>query len=162
MEQAIHPRARIPHARLRHIALGVIALVGATQAQAQAQAQRANTEATAENTVVVTGFRESLNNALNIKKNSDGIIDIIKAEDISKFPDANLAESMQRVPGVSVAQGDGGEGKQITVRGLNAGFTRVRINGIEGTTATGASDINGSTTWPAPAARSHGADHATA
>ena len=95
--------------------------------------------------MVVTGFRESLNSALNIKKNSDGIIDVIKAEDIGKFPDANLAESMQRVPGVSVAQGDGGEGKQITVRGLNAGFTRVRINGIEGTTATGASDINGST-----------------
>jgi TonB-dependent receptor len=133
--------------RLRRIALGVIALVGATQAQAQAQSQtqRQSAEAAAENTVVVTGFRESLNSALNIKKNSDGIIDIIKAEDVSKFPDANLAESMQRVPGVSVTQGDGGEGKQITVRGLNAGFTRVRINGIEGTTATGASDINGST-----------------
>jgi TonB-dependent receptor len=131
------------------VALGVLALIGATQAQAQAQAQNADKaikqDATDPNTVVVTGFRESLNSALNIKKNSDGIIDVIKAEDVSKFPDANLAESMQRVPGVSVAQGDGGEGKQITVRGLNAGFTRVRINGIEGTTATGASDINGST-----------------
>ena len=49
------------------------------------------------------------------------------------------------MPGVSLARGDGGEGKQITVRGLDAGFTRVRINGIEGVTATGASDINGST-----------------
>jgi iron complex outermembrane receptor protein len=76
---------------------------------------------------------------------SDGIVDVIKAEDIAKFPDANLAESLQRVPGVSLTRGDGGEGKQITVRGLNAGFTRVRINGIEGVTATGASDINGST-----------------
>lgn len=149
MVRVIHERAGVPGARLRLVALGVLALVGASQAQAQAQAQKddggKNPEVTAENTVVVTGFRESLNNALNIKKNSDGIIDIIKAEDISKFPDANLAESMQRVPGVSVAQGDGGEGKQITVRGLNAGFTRVRINGIEATTATGASDINGST-----------------
>jgi iron complex outermembrane receptor protein len=70
---------------------------------------------------------------------------VIKAEDIAKFPDANLAESLQRVPGVALARGDGGEGKQITVRGLNAGFTRVRINGIEGVAATGASDINGST-----------------
>ncbi|SFV16231.1 TonB-dependent receptor [Pseudoduganella namucuonensis] len=145
MVQATHRGAHIPNTRLRHMALGAIALVAATQAQAQAQTQRASTEVAAENTVVVSGFRESLNNALNIKKNSDGIIDIIKAEDVSKFPDANLAESMQRVPGVSVAQGDGGEGKQITVRGLNAGFTRVRINGIEGTSATGASDINGST-----------------
>ncbi len=129
--------------RLRRIALAAAALAAATHAHAQTQP--ASTEPAAENTVVVTGFRESLNSALNIKKNSDGIIDVIKAEDIGKFPDANLAESMQRVPGVSVAQGDGGEGKQITVRGLNAGFTRVRINGIEGTTATGASDINGST-----------------
>jgi TonB-dependent receptor len=147
MVRVIDDRAGVPHTRLRLIALGVLALAGAAQAQAQAQKDESgkNPEVTAENTVVVTGFRESLNNALNIKKNSDGIIDIIKAEDVSKFPDANLAESMQRVPGVSVAQGDGGEGKQITVRGLNAGFTRVRINGIEGTTATGASDINGST-----------------
>ncbi len=95
--------------------------------------------------VVVTGFRASLNSALNTKKNADGIVDVIKAEDIAKFPDANLAESLQRVPGVALARGDGGEGKQITVRGLNAGFTRVRINGIEGVAATGASDINGST-----------------
>ncbi|MBD8529952.1 MULTISPECIES: TonB-dependent receptor [unclassified Massilia] len=149
MHTTRHARAVLPAARLRHIALGAMALVAATQAhaqtQAQAQPQAESTEAAADNVVVVKGFRESLNNALNIKKNSDGIIDIIKAEDVSKFPDANLAESMQRVPGVSVAQGDGGEGKQITVRGLNAGFTRVRINGIEGTTATGASDINGST-----------------
>ena len=129
--------------RLRRIALAAAAFAAAGHAQAQAQPAAA--PPAAENTVVVTGFRESLNSALNIKKNSDGIIDVIKAEDIGKFPDANLAESMQRVPGVSVAQGDGGEGKQITVRGLNAGFTRVRINGIEGTTATGASDINGST-----------------
>jgi TonB-dependent receptor len=135
------PSARPP--RLRRIALAAAAFAAAGHAQAQAQPAAA--PPAAENTVVVTGFRESLNSALNIKKNSDGIIDVIKAEDIGKFPDANLAESMQRVPGVSVAQGDGGEGKQITVRGLNAGFTRVRINGIEGTTATGASDINGST-----------------
>ncbi|HEX8604591.1 MAG TPA: TonB-dependent receptor, partial [Pseudoduganella sp.] len=76
-------------------------------------------------------------------KSSDGILDVIKAEDIAKFPDANLAESLQRVPGVSLARGEGGEGRQITVRGLNAGFTRVRINGIEGMSMTGASDING-------------------
>jgi len=139
MAREIHIR----QTRLRQVALAVTTLVLATQAQAQAQKQ--GNEASPENTVVVSGFRESLNNALNIKKNSDGIIDVIKAEDVSKFPDANLAESMQRVPGVSVTQGDGGEGKQITVRGLNAGFTRVRINGIEGSTATGASDINGST-----------------
>ncbi|MCG2583401.1 TonB-dependent receptor [Massilia sp. TS11] len=125
--------------RLTQVQLGVLAMLGALQAQAQQVPQPE------DNTVIVTGFRASLNNALNTKKNADGIVDVIKAEDIAKFPDANLAESLQRVPGVSLARGDGGEGKQITVRGLNAGFTRVRINGIEAVTATGASDINGST-----------------
>jgi TonB-dependent receptor len=130
------------------ISVAVLAMLGSLQAQAQeadkdaGPAQAANKD---ESVVVVTGFRASLNSALNLKKNSDGIVDIIKAEDIAKFPDANLAESLQRVPGVALARGDGGEGKQITVRGLNAGFTRVRINGIEGVTATGSSDINGST-----------------
>ena len=123
------------------LVLGVLAMISALQAHAQ----EAKDTPAADPSVVVTGFRASLNSALNIKKNSDGIVDVIKAEDIAKFPDANLAESLQRVPGVSLTRGDGGEGKQITVRGLNAGFTRVRINGIEGVTATGASDINGST-----------------
>jgi TonB-dependent receptor len=124
------------------IVLGILALTAGAAAQAQEAKDKAADEGPV---VVVTGFRASLNSALNTKKNSDGIIDVIKAEDIAKFPDANLAESLQRVPGVSLTRGDGGEGKQITVRGLNAGFTRVRINGIEGVTATGASDINGST-----------------
>ncbi|MFP5393498.1 MAG: TonB-dependent receptor, partial [Gammaproteobacteria bacterium] len=127
------------------IALGVIGLIAAMQAQAQAQTTTPSPAPQADAVVEITGFRASLNSALTLKKNSDGIVDVIKAEDIAKFPDANLAESMQRIPGVSLARGDGGEGKQITVRGLNAGFTRVRINGIEGVTATGASDINGST-----------------
>lgn len=124
-----------------------IALAVLTLASSLAQAQQNSADATDNvvNQVNVTGFRASLNSALNTKKNSDGIVDVIKAEDVAKFPDANLAESLQRVPGVSLTRGDGGEGKQITVRGLNAGFTRVRINGIEGVTATGASDINGST-----------------
>jgi TonB-dependent receptor len=124
--------------------LGVLAAIGA---QAQTTTPPAPQAPAADDTTViyVPGFRASLNSALNIKRNSDGIVDVIKAEDIAKFPDANLAESLQRVPGVSLTRGDGGEGKQITVRGLNAGFTRVRINGIEGVTATGASDINGST-----------------
>ena len=131
---------------------GVLAAMAAMATSSHAQTSSAEPAATtpaaaqsADSVVVVTGFRASLNSALNTKRASDGIIDVIKAEDIAKFPDANLAESLQRVPGVSLTRGDGGEGKQITVRGLNAGFTRVRINGIEGVTATGASDINGST-----------------
>ncbi len=93
--------------------------------------------------IVVTGFRASLDSALGMKRQEAAAIDSIVAEDIGKFPDSNLAESMQRVPGVALARGDGGEGRNISVRGLGAGFTRVRINGMEGTSQTGSSDIYG-------------------
>jgi len=93
--------------------------------------------------IVVTGFRESLRSALIQKRNETAAIDTIVAEDIGKFPDSNLAESMQRIPGVALARGDGGEGRNISVRGLGAQFTRVRINGMEGTSQTGSSDIYG-------------------
>ena len=94
-------------------------------------------------TVIITGFRQSLDSALEIKRQSAGAVDSIVAEDIGKFPDANLAESMQRIPGVALARGDNGEGRNISVRGLGAGFTRVRINGMEGASQTGSSDIFG-------------------
>lgn len=116
---------------------------GGQPAQAQDQPVEPAAPPEAASVVTITGFRASLDSALSTKKNADGIVDVIKAEDIAKFPDANLAESLQRVPGVSLARGEGGEGRQITVRGLNSGFTRVRINGIEGMSMTGASDING-------------------
>jgi iron complex outermembrane receptor protein len=93
--------------------------------------------------VVVTGFRGSLNAALEEKRNESAAVDSIVAEDIGKFPDSNLAESMQRVPGVTLSRGDGGEGRNISVRGLGPAFTRVRINGMEGAAQTGSSDIYG-------------------
>ncbi len=93
--------------------------------------------------VVVTGFRGSLNTALGQKREATAAIDSIVAEDIGKFPDSNLAESMQRIPGVTLSRTDGGEGRNISVRGLGAGLTRVRINGMEGASQTGSSDIYG-------------------
>ena len=68
--------------------------------------------------VVVTGFRGSLNTALGQKREATAAIDSIVAEDIGKFPDSNLAESMQRIPGVTLSRTDGGEGRNISVRGL--------------------------------------------
>ncbi|TFW31150.1 TonB-dependent receptor [Massilia horti] len=93
-------------------------------------------------TVVVTGLRASLESALNAKRTENSIVDVIKAEDIGKFPDTNLAESLQRVPGVAIDR-DAGEGRSITVRGLGQDFTRVRINGIEGLATTGGTDSSG-------------------
>jgi iron complex outermembrane recepter protein len=80
--------------------------------------------------VVVTGFRRSLGAALLRKQRSTGQVDAIVADDIADFPDLNLAESLQRVPGVAITRVNG-EGNQITVRGLSGLYTRVRVNGIE-------------------------------
>lgn len=92
--------------------------------------------------VVVTGYRGSLALALDEKREQNGVVDVIKAEDVAKFPDSNLAESLQRLPGVVVAR-DGGEGRSISVRGLGPDYTRVRVNGLEAqTTSNGFEGIN--------------------
>lgn len=98
--------------------------------------------ASAVQEVVVTGFRASIASAIHVKRDEVGIVDALKADDIASFPDNNLAEALQRIPGVSIDR-DGGEGRTITVRGLNPSFTRVLVNGIEGQAATGGSDNSG-------------------
>jgi TonB-dependent receptor len=94
------------------------------------------------NEVVVTGFRQSLTAALGAKRNDTGIVDVIVAEDIADFPDQNLAESLQRIPGVAIDR-DAGEGRQVTVRGLGGDFTRVRLNQLEALATTGGTDSSG-------------------
>ena len=122
--------------------VSALAIASTMMIGASAAAQEQPDQQTAAD-IVVTGFRASLDSALGLKRQEAAAIDSIVAEDIGKFPDSNLAESMQRVPGVALARGDGGEGRNISVRGLGAGFTRVRINGMEGTSQTGSSDIYG-------------------
>jgi TonB-dependent receptor len=78
--------------------------------------------------IIVTGVRASLEAAAAIKRNSVGVVDAISAEDIGKFPDTNLAESLQRIPGVSIDRRNG-EGSQVTVRGFGPAFNLVTING---------------------------------
>ncbi|WCT75310.1 TonB-dependent receptor [Sphingomonas naphthae] len=92
--------------------------------------------------IVVTGFRASLNTALGMKRNETSSIDAIKAEDIAEFPDLNLAESLQRIPGVTINRVNG-EGRNISVRGLGPEYTRVRINGMEAIGTTGGTDNSG-------------------
>ncbi|WP_426276285.1 TonB-dependent receptor [Sphingomonas sp. FW199] len=89
--------------------------------------------------IVVTGYRASLRNAIDLKRTSTVQIDAITAEDIADFPDNNLAESLQRLPGVSVDR-DNGEGRSITVRGLGGDFNRTRLNGLEALSTAGAND----------------------
>lgn len=134
----------------RPLALSPVALAAAlatlpaTAAWAQAATAPAADAKAAQQleTVTVTGIRASLESALNKKREESGIVDVIRAEDIGKFPDTNLAESLQRVPGVVIDR-DAGEGRQITVRGLGGDFTRTRINGIEGLATTGGTDSSG-------------------
>jgi len=105
----------------------------------QAPAATAATPQTAEvDEIVVTGFRSSLNAARDIKRAAVGTQDVIVADDIAAFPDLNLAESLQRVPGVAITR-DAGEGRQISLRGLGPDFTRTQLNGMEvlGNTSSG-------------------------
>ncbi|MET0809241.1 MAG: TonB-dependent receptor, partial [Pseudoxanthomonas sp.] len=109
-----------------------------------ALAQDAGTNPTDLDTVTVTGYRASVEKALDIKRGEAGVVDAIVAEDIGKFPDLNLAESLQRIPGVVITR-EAGEGRNISVRGLGPDFTRVRINGMEALTTVGAGDQSGGT-----------------
>jgi len=126
-------------------AIGILSLAALSwsySATAQQPIDEAPAGSGAIDEVVVTGFRGSLASALEEKRAQSGVVDVIKAEDVAKFPDANLAESLQRLPGVAVAR-DGGEGRSISVRGLGPDYTRVRLNGLESqTTSNGFEGIN--------------------
>jgi TonB-dependent receptor len=82
----------------------------------------------AEEELVVTGIRASLQRSMDVKRDSSGVVDAITAEDIGKFPDSNLAESLQRITGVSIDR-QNGEGFQVTVRGFGPSFNMVTLNG---------------------------------
>ena len=94
-----------------------------------ASAQQADDEVELEE-IVVTGVRGALQRALAQKRDATGIVDAVSAEDIGKFPDINLSESLQRIPGITLNRDDGGRGQAINLRGLSPGFTRVEINGM--------------------------------
>jgi iron complex outermembrane recepter protein len=79
--------------------------------------------------VVVTGIRQSLTRSLDIKRDAANVVDAISAEDIGKFPDSNVAESLQHITGVAITRERGGEGQFITVRGLSEEFNMVTVNG---------------------------------
>ncbi len=90
--------------------------------------------------IVVTGVRASLNSALNTKRSTVEFVDALVAQDFAKFPDSNISEALQRIPGITVEPNAGGdlgssvgEGGTINVRGLQANFTQVQLNGINAT-----------------------------
>lgn len=100
--------------------VGSAAMMTAMMTAAPAMAQD-------EDVVVATGIRSSLKQSLDVKRDSSQVVDAISAEDIGKFPDTNIAESLQRITGVSIDR-DGGEGRFISVRGLGPEFVTVTVN----------------------------------
>ncbi|QWC57282.1 TonB-dependent receptor [Erythrobacter sp. 3-20A1M] len=88
-----------------------------------------------DNVIVVTGIRASLAESQRIKRDAQGVVDAISAEDIGKFPDTNLAESLQRITGVSIDR-QNGEGSTVTVRGFGPEYNLVLLNGRQMPTST--------------------------
>jgi TonB-dependent receptor len=104
------------------ILVGVASLLlTATPAIAQATDQGVET-------VVVTGYRASLQDETNFKRNSIGFNDSVFAEDIGKFPDTDVAEALNRIPGVTINRDVNGEGMDVQIRGLGTNFTRLTLN----------------------------------
>ncbi len=99
-------------------------------AQSDTQAAPQANPSDDQTAVVVTGFRGSLAKARKLKKEADGIKEVIVAEDMAKFPELNLAESLQRLPGVQITR-EAGEGRRVSLRGLGPDFSRVQLNGME-------------------------------
>ncbi|MBR2175151.1 MAG: TonB-dependent receptor [Sphingopyxis sp.] len=111
------------------------ALCSAGQAYAQAApapAPQPPTDEAAEaapgDAIVVTGYRKSIEQSLEQKREANSLIEVITAEDIGKFPDKNVADALQRVPGVIITR-DGGEGSRVSIRGLQSDLTLTLLNG---------------------------------
>ena len=105
-------------------------------------------EAAAENEIVVTGFRQSLQNAQNIKRKSDTFVDVITAEDIGALPDRSVAEALQRVPGINISRFEqrndpdrfSVEGSGVIIRGLP--YVRSELNGRDIFSANGGRELS--------------------
>ena len=108
------------------LAAGVAFALGATASVPAVAQDTGNDEVIEE--VVVVGIRSSLMSSMNTKRSAKGVVDAVTSEDIGQFPDTNLAESMQRIPGVSIDRANN-EGSKVTVRGFGPEFNLVLLNG---------------------------------
>lgn len=116
-----------PALRKTPLALAVSLVVAEQVARAQEGAAPPD-EASVDEVVVVVGIRQSLQKSMEVKRNRDGVVDAITAEDIGAFPDQNLAESLQRISGVAIDRKEG-EGAFVSVRGLGPQFVQTTIGG---------------------------------
>lgn len=107
-------------------------------------APQVDSQGTPAEDIVVTGYRSSLAKSTNAKRASTGFTDSIFAEDIGKFPDTNIAESFNRIPGITITRDITGEGVNVAIRGLGSNFTNVTLNGAPiAVASSGATDAQG-------------------
>ncbi|MDH5332163.1 MAG: TonB-dependent receptor plug domain-containing protein, partial [Aquincola sp.] len=99
---------------------------------AHAQAGPSTAAGTDTQTITVTGIRRGIENAINVKKNQDSIVEAVSAEDIGKLPDSSIAESIARLPGLA-AQRVNGRATEVNIRGLSGDFANTLLNGREQT-----------------------------
>ncbi|WP_019369123.1 TonB-dependent receptor [Sphingomonas sp. HT-1] len=115
-------------------------------APAHAQEAQVSTTPTQDEEIIVTGIRGSLQRNLDAKRNAPGVIEQISSEDIGKFPDSNVAASLQRLPGISIQRdGPRGEPNGVTIRGFGGDFNETLVDGRRLSTATGGRSIDFST-----------------
>ena len=87
-----------------------------------------------QETITVTGIRASVEKSIQAKKNADGVVEVVSQEDIGKMPDKNVADAVQRLPGVTISSQSGGSGgfdenDRVSMRGTNPSLTQTLING---------------------------------
>ncbi len=114
-------------------ALAGLAIAASTQVSAQQASASAGGEEIEE--VIVTGIRASMRDSLEVKRESIQALDAISAEDVGDFPDKNIGEAIQRVPGVQINRQDG-EGRSVTIRGADQSLIRVELNGVSALSLT--------------------------
>jgi iron complex outermembrane recepter protein len=124
---------RINKPKLNYLSMLVMVNLGLSTAANAAETNNTNKEI---EVIAVTGIHASMVKSMDIKKSSSGVVDAIIAEDIGKFPDQNVAESLQRISGVAIDR-DGGEGQLVSVRGLGPEFNAVLVNGRTMATVSG-------------------------
>jgi len=132
----------IRHLHLRNqTAMAALIAGSATLAMMAAAVPAFAQDTGATETVTVTGYRASLTDSTNAKRQSVGFSEAVFAEDIGKFPDTNIAEAFNRVPGVTINRDIDGEGVDIQIRGLGSSFTKILLNNYQVAMAsTGATD----------------------
>ncbi|MDB6087752.1 MAG: hypothetical protein JWN85_536 [Gammaproteobacteria bacterium] len=119
---------------------GTVAIAGTTDALVAADTRAAPTVPAATNAsakenegpvleeVVVTGLRASLEKSLDVKKNASVVVDSINAEELGRFPDSDVADSLEHLPGITISRTTGGEGQKVTVRGFGPQYNIVTLN----------------------------------